>query len=213
MTRQERTPVTTFTQTPGGTSSFAARRRSVHPSRTPLGHLNCVSARFDQVSWRPFTRPLRPVISCAGKKPRAELARCQLANPTPHRAEGTQLAPRWRLRPGRRAPRRFSGASVRAVYKPILGVLGRFLRPARRTSTPSGGARRSRAPGRRRCLGTAAPAPHEHAAVRSVRGGGGCRPAGGHLSESGRRGHPGPGSGPHTQQHAPAAHQLRGKFT
>ena len=31
------------------------------------------------------------------------------------------MAPRWRLRPGRRAPRRFSGASVRAVSGPDYG--------------------------------------------------------------------------------------------
>jgi hypothetical protein len=140
MTRQERTPVTTLTQTPG-TSSFAARRRSVHPSRTPsCAHLSVTSIVFPRGSTRFPGAPLRahydPLL--AGKKPRADLARCQLANPTPHRAEGTQLAPRWRLRPGRRTPRRFSGASVRAVYKPVFGVLGRFRRPARRTSTPSG---------------------------------------------------------------------------
>jgi hypothetical protein len=36
------------------------------------------------------------------------------------------LAPRWRLRPGRRAPRRFSGASVRAVSGPVLAGFGVF---------------------------------------------------------------------------------------
>jgi hypothetical protein len=61
-----------------------------------------------------------------------------LANLTPQRAEGTQLAPRWRLRPGRRAPMRFSRAFVLAVSGPILAGFGRFWRPARRTSTPGG---------------------------------------------------------------------------
>ena len=51
------------------------------------------------------------------------------------------MAPRWRLRPGRRAPRRFSGASVRAVSGPVLAGFGRFRRPARPTSTPSGARR------------------------------------------------------------------------
>ena len=60
------------------------------------------------------------------------------------------MAPRWRLRPGRRAPRRFSGASVPAVSGPVLAGFGRFRRPPRRTSTPSGARRGPRAAARPR---------------------------------------------------------------
>ena len=88
-----------------------------------------------------FTTFYVRITTFSRQKPRAELARCQLANLTPQRAEGTRLAPRWRLRPGRRAPRHFSGASVPAVSGPVLAGFGRFRRPARRTSTPSGARR------------------------------------------------------------------------
>jgi hypothetical protein len=56
------------------------------------------------------------ITSHQWSKPRGDLARCQLANLTPQRATRTELAPRWRLRPGRRAPRRSSRAPVGERY-------------------------------------------------------------------------------------------------
>jgi hypothetical protein len=103
---------------------FLRAERSGVPARLPGG-------------W-PKVPPERTISSVSG-------ARCQLANLTPQRAEGTQLAPRWRLRPGRRAPTRFSRASVPAVSGPVLAGFGRFRRSARRTSTPSGVRRGPRA--------------------------------------------------------------------
>jgi hypothetical protein len=96
--------------------------------------------RYDRRFYALYARIFR-ITSHQWSKPRGDLARCQLADLPPQRATWTQLALRWRLRPGRRAPRRSFGHLSESVAGPVLPIFGRFGRPLRRTSTPSGNRR------------------------------------------------------------------------
>ena len=111
-----------------------------------------------------------------GGSPRADRARCQLANPTTQRRQGVAEAARWGFHCGREGHRGLPGPFLRAAPEPFLtdfGVRGHLARLGARLAQPPDRPRATPAPRR------GAPGVCPGAADTLSRGAGGPGPAGG----------------------------------
>ena len=87
-----------------------------------------------------------------GGSPRADRARCQLANPTTQRRQGVAEAARWGFHCGREGHRGLPGPFLRAAPEPFLtdfGVRGHLARLGARLAQPPDRPRAAPAPRRR----------------------------------------------------------------
>ena len=92
------------------------------------------------------------IVRLLGGSPRADRARCQLANPTTQRRQGVAEAARWGFHCGREGHRGLPGPFLRAAPEPFLtdfGVRGHLARLGARLAQPPDRPRAAPAPRRR----------------------------------------------------------------